>query len=112
MTIDGTLWCGDERPDACGVGAVRAGRAVSTATCVEGSMMAEDLAALNQPVDLNRATPEALASLPGIGPALAARIVEARPFDRVDAVVDVRGIGPAKLEAMRPRARVSEPRSR
>jgi competence ComEA-like helix-hairpin-helix protein len=57
------------------------------------------------PIDLNRATADELARLPGVGRALAARIVEAReaePFGAVDDLRRVRGVGPAKLDRMRP----------
>ncbi len=57
------------------------------------------------PVDLNRATEAELDVLPGVGPATAAAIVAHRstsgPFSRVDDLLEVRGIGPAKLEALR-----------
>jgi competence protein ComEA len=57
------------------------------------------------PIDLNTATAEELDALPGIGPATAAAIVSHRerngPFSSVDGLLDVRGIGPAKLEALR-----------
>ncbi len=57
------------------------------------------------PVDLNRATVDALERVRGIGPALAARIVAHREriggFRRVDDLIEVRGIGPVTLEAMR-----------
>ncbi len=57
------------------------------------------------PVDINRATADELDSLPGIGPATAAAIVAHRdqfgPFGSVDDLADVRGIGPAKMEALR-----------
>lgn len=57
------------------------------------------------PVDLNRADTLTLQGLPGVGPALARRIVEARreePFRSVDDLVRVRGIGPATLARLRP----------
>jgi competence ComEA-like helix-hairpin-helix protein len=57
-------------------------------------------------LDLNRATPADLAALPGIGPALAARIVEYRqavgPFPRVEALRGVPGIGPKRYERIAP----------
>jgi len=52
------------------------------------------------PVDLNQADEATLTSLPGIGPALARRIVEARrerPFRSVEDLARVRGIGPATV---------------
>lgn len=57
------------------------------------------------PVDINRADTLALQVLPGVGPALARRIAEARresPFRTVDDLVRVRGIGPATVERLRP----------
>jgi competence protein ComEA len=57
------------------------------------------------PVNLNSAGPDVLDQLPGVGPATAAAIVAHReqhgPFASVDDLADVRGIGPAKLEALR-----------
>ena len=55
------------------------------------------------PVDPNRAPVEALQSLPGIGPTLAARIVAHRPFADADDLRRVPGIGPATLDAIRDR---------
>jgi competence protein ComEA len=59
------------------------------------------------PVDLNRATPDELQRVPGIGPGLAARIVDARqrhgPFASVDDLRRVRGIGATTLARVRPR---------
>jgi competence protein ComEA len=61
------------------------------------------------PIDINSAGLEELTALPGVGPAIAAAIVEDRnkrgPFASVDDLLRVRGIGPAKLEALRSRAR-------
>jgi len=57
-------------------------------------------------IDVNRADVEALERLPGIGPALAQRIVEERSirsFASVDDLERVRGIGPATIARVRGR---------
>jgi competence protein ComEA len=54
-------------------------------------------------VDVNTASERLLTTLPGVGPATAARIIAARPFHRIDDLLRVRGIGPRRLEALRPR---------
>ncbi|MFO0787403.1 MAG: helix-hairpin-helix domain-containing protein [Phycisphaerales bacterium] len=60
----------------------------------------------NGKVDINSAPPEELEKLPGIGPALAARIVEDRAkngkFSRLEDLDRVKGIGPKLLERIRP----------
>ena len=57
------------------------------------------------PVDLNAATADELEDLPGVGPSIAAAIIEHRerhgPFRSVDDLLDVAGIGPARLEQLR-----------
>ncbi len=62
------------------------------------------------PVNLNTATAEQLDALPGVGPATAQAILEYRKehgrFRTVDELLDVRGIGEAKLAALRPKVRV------
>ncbi len=56
-------------------------------------------------IDLNRATPDELTRLPGVGPALARRIVDVRdadgPFTQVDELGRVRGMGARRLERLR-----------
>jgi DNA uptake protein ComE-like DNA-binding protein len=55
-------------------------------------------------LDLNSADAAALEELPGVGPALAARILEERrkrPFGGVEDLVRVRGIGTATVESIR-----------
>lgn len=57
-------------------------------------------------IDINTAQPIEWAQLPGIGPTLSRRIVQHReahgPFPSVDALQDVKGIGPRTLESIRP----------
>lgn len=59
-----------------------------------------------EPVDVNRAGEAELETLPGIGPALASRIVASRqadgPFNDVGDLLRVSGIGPALLERITP----------
>ena len=61
-------------------------------------------------VDVNAAGSAELQTLPGIGPVLADRIVAWRtehgPFDSVDALLDVSGIGPSVLGQIRALVRV------
>ena len=56
-------------------------------------------------MSLNSASASELTALPGVGEATAAAIVAHReangPFTAVEQLMDVRGIGPAKFEAMR-----------
>jgi competence protein ComEA len=61
-------------------------------------------------VDLNTADVSQLDALPGVGPAIAQAIVDHResngPFTSVDDLLDVRGIGEAKLADLRDRVTV------
>ncbi|WP_285623988.1 helix-hairpin-helix domain-containing protein [Kineosporia sp. NBRC 101677] len=62
------------------------------------------------PIDLNTASVTELDALPGVGPVLAARIVEWRQangrFATVDDLNEVSGIGDATMEKLRPLVRV------
>jgi competence protein ComEA len=56
------------------------------------------------PVDLNTADSLALQGLPGVGPTIAAAIIARREearFTSVEDLLDVAGIGPTRLEALR-----------
>lgn len=61
-------------------------------------------------VDINSATSSDLDALPGVGPSTAQAIIDYRtangPYASVDDLLNVRGIGPSKLAAMRARVRV------
>jgi len=61
-------------------------------------------------VDINSATLFDLDALPGVGPSTAQAIIDYRvangPYASVDDLLNVRGIGPSKLAAMRARVRV------
>ena len=61
-------------------------------------------------MDLNTGTVEQFDALPGVGPVMAAAIVAWRAangkFTSVDQLAEVDGIGPARLERLRPLVRV------
>lgn len=63
-------------------------------------------AELSATVSINRASREELEKLPGIGPTLAARIVEQRerygPFRRAEHLMLVRGISERRFRQLRP----------
>ncbi len=61
-------------------------------------------ASMDTRVDLNQASEDQLQRLPGIGPVLAQQIVDYRsntPFNSVEQLKDVRGIGPKRFETIR-----------
>ncbi|MCB0999762.1 MAG: helix-hairpin-helix domain-containing protein [Acidimicrobiales bacterium] len=66
----------------------------------------DDASGAPGPVSINTASAEQLDQLPGVGPATAAAIVRHRedhgPFASIDDLGDVTGIGPVKLDALRP----------
>jgi len=66
-------------------------------------------------IDLNRATAEELQDLPGIGASLALRIVEYRkengPFQRIEDLMNVRGIGEKNFVKIRDRITVGAKQS-
>ncbi|WP_300750832.1 helix-hairpin-helix domain-containing protein [uncultured Oscillibacter sp.] len=80
--------------------AMEAPAAVETALTAPVEEVRPDLS----PVNLNTADEAALTALPGIGEALAARIVEYReahgPFEAVEDLTNVSGIGQGKLAAL------------
>jgi competence protein ComEA len=91
---------GEPPPVVAGTGSSPGGSAASGATGSEADAPSAG------PVDLNAADAAALDELPGVGPATAAAILAHReqegPFRSVDDLLEVRGIGEAKLEQLRP----------
>jgi competence protein ComEA len=83
---------------------VRGAAAAST-----GAGAAGGAAAPGAPVDLNTATEAELETLDGVGPATAAKILAYRQqhggFRTVEDLLQVSGIGPKKLAAIKPRVR-------
>jgi competence protein ComEA len=121
VRVEGQLRCGAEVPrtvgELCGdarTGPIAPGddidRAVAcsclTDDCERARIDPDELALLRVSIDINAAGVAELASLPGVGPVIAERIVAARPFARVEQLEDVRGIGPRTLERMRSRVRL------
>jgi hypothetical protein len=118
IVVHGELRCDDEAARAieaaCGSDVhALAGDVVHVGGCnARTRMHADDLERLAIPIDVNTATPEDLASLRGVGPVVAARIVEGRPYASVDDLERVKGIGPKTLLTMRPRVALQPPRIR
>ena len=69
-----------------------------------------------QPLDLNQATAQELANLPGIGPALAERIVQDRQehgkFESVNDLTRIRGIKSKTVEKLAPYVTIGKPERR
>ena len=88
---------------AIGLGAV--------APCVAAPAGAAGATATEK-VDLNRATQQDLETLPGIGPSLAQRILSARqehgPFQRIEDLMNVQGIGEKNFLRIREHVTVGE----
>lgn len=115
ITLRGAAFKLEENPAhylTANAGMLMAGPAASASAASAAASAPAPLSSAPQPaaskgglVNLNTAPQSEIESLPGIGPVLAGRIVaqrDARPFRSVDEVAEVPGIGPKRLEAMRP----------
>jgi hypothetical protein len=127
VMLDDHLKCDDETPRNIGTlctpdhpfadAPIEAGdRIVVERVCAgdgwaHARMARVDLRTLAVPIDLNRAPLDELRSLPGLGPTLTERVVADRPYQTVDDLDRVRGIGPKTIARLRPRLRVDARRS-
>ena len=72
--------------------------------------LAQQAAEVREPIEVNQASEAELQEVPGIGPTMARRIVEWREkngrFERLDDLLNVRGIGVKTLAKLRPYLRV------
>ncbi len=68
------------------------------------------------PLELNSASAEQLQQVPGIGPKTAQSIVEFReksgPFQRIEDLLAIKGITPARLDKMRPYLVITPPQQK
>jgi competence protein ComEA len=53
-------------------------------------------------INLNTATKDQIESLPGVGPKLAQRIIEGRPYSSLGDLDGVKGVGPSMLKKLEP----------
>ena len=67
---------------------------------------AKALPAAGTPVDLNTADQKAIEALPGVGPTLAKRIMEARPFQSLDDLSKIKGMTKTKVAALKDKVTV------
>ena len=85
---------------------------ISLAAAVAGGAGAQKKAPA-APIDVNTATAAQLQQLPGVGPSMAAAIVQFRkksgPFERLEDLLAIRGITSRRLERLRPYLTLSKP---
>ncbi len=72
-----------------------------------GALAQKAKAPSTEKVNLNTATEEQLVTLPGVGPAMAKRIIEHRTkvgkFTKIEEILNVKGIGEKKFQRMKDR---------
>jgi competence protein ComEA len=66
------------------------------------STPAKDSRTPSQVIDINSASQQELEALPGVGPVIARRIIEGRPYRAVDDLRRVPGVGEKRWAEIRP----------
>ncbi len=78
-----------------------------TAITMQAPLLAVEKKTSQAKVNINQASTDQLVTLPGIGPAMAKRIIEHRtkngPFKKVEDLMSVKGIGEKKFQKIRDR---------
>jgi competence protein ComEA len=80
-----------------------------TASTIDKIKPLVEVKPLPAPVDVNHDPVDKLETLPGIGPALAREIVEARPHAGYESIAKLKGIGSEKLDSLKGRLKFGEP---
>ena len=60
-------------------------------------------------IDINRADINLLLSLPGVGQAMAERLIEGRPYDSIEDLSNAKGFGEKTIDTLRPFVVAGEP---
>jgi competence protein ComEA len=68
----------------------------------ELELICEDINAPVENLDVNKASQDDLESLPGVGPVTARRIIDGRPYKKIDDLVMLPGISSNGLNKIRP----------
>lgn len=71
----------------------------------------EPVVKVDYPLDLNTATFEELTTVPQIGPATADQIIKLRPFGKLEDLLEIYGIGEAKLKVFSQYLKVEPPQA-
>ncbi len=62
-------------------------------------------------IDINTSSADDLTTVKGIGPGLAQKIINGRPYQTLDDLVKISGISDARLESLRPYLKITPPTS-